>query len=102
MTVSISALRQERLKKSARPNPPGLFTINEEDEPQKNGNSKRPKGRLQLCGAIRAAWGICCLLAREAQHFSGFSVCCRDSVTAAAGQCILAPPNALGVIGVRT
>ncbi|XP_064025188.1 ensconsin isoform X3 [Pogoniulus pusillus] len=43
MTVSISALRQERLKKSARPNPPGLFTINEEDEPQKNGNSQRPK-----------------------------------------------------------
>ncbi|XP_068006391.1 ensconsin isoform X10 [Melanerpes formicivorus] len=43
MTGSIAALRQERLKKSARPNPPGLFTINEEDEQQKNGNSKRPK-----------------------------------------------------------
>lgn len=54
MTGSIAALRQERLKKSARPNPPGLFTINEEDEQQKNGNSKRPKGRRRLCSAIRA------------------------------------------------
>ncbi|XP_029878981.1 ensconsin isoform X3 [Aquila chrysaetos chrysaetos] len=43
MPGSITALRQERLKKSARPNPLGLFTINEEDEQQKNGNSKRPK-----------------------------------------------------------
>ncbi|XP_052640423.1 ensconsin isoform X6 [Harpia harpyja] len=43
MPGSITALRQERLKKSARPNPLGLFTINEEDEQLKNGNSKRPK-----------------------------------------------------------
>ncbi|XP_032299519.1 ensconsin isoform X3 [Coturnix japonica] len=39
-----TVLRQERLKKtSARPNPLGLFTITEEDEQQKNGNSKRPR-----------------------------------------------------------
>ncbi|XP_017685174.1 PREDICTED: ensconsin isoform X3 [Lepidothrix coronata] len=43
MPGSTAALRQERLKKSARPNPPGLFTIDEEDEQQKNGNSKRLK-----------------------------------------------------------
>ncbi|XP_050749289.1 ensconsin isoform X4 [Gymnogyps californianus] len=43
MPGSITALRQERLKKSARPSPLGLFTINEEDEQQKNGNSKRLK-----------------------------------------------------------
>ncbi|XP_068040955.1 ensconsin isoform X3 [Anomalospiza imberbis] len=43
MPGSTTALRQERLKKSARPNPPGLFTINEEDEQQKNGNSTRLK-----------------------------------------------------------
>ncbi|XP_076189796.1 ensconsin isoform X5 [Aptenodytes patagonicus] len=44
MPGSTTALRQERLKKtSARPNPLGLFTINEEDEQQKNGNSKRLK-----------------------------------------------------------
>ncbi|XP_075002015.1 ensconsin isoform X2 [Calonectris borealis] len=44
MPGSSTALRQERLKKaSARPNPLGLFTINEEDEQQKNGNSKRLK-----------------------------------------------------------
>ncbi|XP_066171706.1 ensconsin isoform X2 [Sylvia atricapilla] len=43
MPGSATALRQERLKKSARPNPPGLFTINEEDEQQKNGNSTRLK-----------------------------------------------------------
>ncbi|XP_021408836.1 ensconsin isoform X7 [Lonchura striata] len=43
MPGSTTALRQERLKKSARPNPPGLFTINEEDEQQKNGNSMRLK-----------------------------------------------------------
>ncbi|XP_042635051.1 ensconsin isoform X10 [Catharus ustulatus] len=41
MPGSTTALRQERLKKSPRPNPPGLFTINEEDEQQKNGNSTR-------------------------------------------------------------
>uniref|UniRef100_A0A8C5JJ04 Microtubule associated protein 7 n=1 Tax=Junco hyemalis TaxID=40217 RepID=A0A8C5JJ04_JUNHY len=44
MPGSTAALRQERLKKSARPSPPGLFTINEEDEQQKNGNSTRLKG----------------------------------------------------------
>uniref|UniRef100_A0A803W6W5 Microtubule associated protein 7 n=1 Tax=Ficedula albicollis TaxID=59894 RepID=A0A803W6W5_FICAL len=43
MPGSTTALRQERLKKSPRPNPPGLFTINEEDEQQKNGNSTRLK-----------------------------------------------------------
>ncbi|KAM6083959.1 ensconsin isoform 6-T6 [Theristicus caerulescens] len=44
MPGSTTALRQERLKKtSARPNPLGLFTINEEDEQQKNGNSKTLK-----------------------------------------------------------
>ncbi|XP_064564419.1 ensconsin isoform X6 [Zonotrichia leucophrys gambelii] len=44
MPGSTAALRQERLKKTARPSPPGLFTINEEDEQQKNGNSTRLKG----------------------------------------------------------
>ncbi|KAM9018096.1 ensconsin isoform 3-T3 [Ara ararauna] len=43
MSGSATALRQERLKKSARTNPVGLFTINEEDEQQKNENSKRLK-----------------------------------------------------------
>ncbi|XP_005280389.2 ensconsin isoform X4 [Chrysemys picta bellii] len=44
MPGAATAIRQERLKKtSARTNPPGLFTINEEDEQQKNGNSKRLK-----------------------------------------------------------
>ncbi|XP_042843137.1 ensconsin isoform X2 [Panthera tigris] len=44
MPGSATAIRQERLKKtSARPIPLGLFTINEEDEQQKNGNSRRPK-----------------------------------------------------------
>ncbi|PNJ78724.1 MAP7 isoform 8 [Pongo abelii] len=44
MPGSATALRHERLKKTnARPIPLGLFTINEEDEPQKNGNSRRPK-----------------------------------------------------------
>lgn len=60
MSGSTTALRQERLKKSARPSPPGLFTINEEDEQQKNGNSKRLKGTLLFCSVIRAACGICC------------------------------------------
>uniref|UniRef100_A0A8C5LCN0 Microtubule-associated protein 7 n=1 Tax=Jaculus jaculus TaxID=51337 RepID=A0A8C5LCN0_JACJA len=47
MPGSATAIRQERLKKtSARPVPLGLFTINEEDEQQKNGNSRRPKGML--------------------------------------------------------
>lgn len=45
MPGSATAIRQERLKKThARPVPLGLFTINEEDEQQKNGNSRRPKG----------------------------------------------------------
>ncbi|XP_030054367.1 ensconsin isoform X2 [Microcaecilia unicolor] len=45
MHVSATAVRQERVKKtSARPNPLGLFTINEEDEQQKNGNARRLKG----------------------------------------------------------
>ncbi|KAM4866239.1 ensconsin isoform 4-T4 [Thomomys bottae] len=44
MPGSATAIRQERLKKTnARPIPLGLFTINEEDEQQKNGNSRRPK-----------------------------------------------------------
>uniref|UniRef100_A0A8C0GWR3 Microtubule associated protein 7 n=1 Tax=Chelonoidis abingdonii TaxID=106734 RepID=A0A8C0GWR3_CHEAB len=44
MPGAATAIRQERLKKtSARTNPPGLFTINEEDEQQKNGNAKRLK-----------------------------------------------------------
>lgn len=60
MPGSITALRQERLKKSARPNPLGLFTINEEDEQQKNENSKRPKGMLQFCSAIRAVCEVRC------------------------------------------
>lgn len=59
MPGSATALRQERLKKtSARPNPLGLFTINEEDEQQKNGNSKSPKGMLWFCSTIRAVCGI--------------------------------------------
>lgn len=45
MPGSATAIRPERLKKtSARPIPLGLFTINEEDEQQKNGNSRGPKG----------------------------------------------------------
>ncbi|XP_022413193.1 ensconsin isoform X8 [Delphinapterus leucas] len=44
MPGSATAFRQERLKKTnARPVPLGLFTINEEDEQQKNGHSRRPK-----------------------------------------------------------
>ncbi|XP_007944506.2 ensconsin [Orycteropus afer afer] len=44
MPGSATAIRQERLKKTnARPVPLGLFTINEEDEQQKNGNSRRLK-----------------------------------------------------------
>lgn len=60
MPGSTTALRQDRLKKSARPNPLGLFTINEEDEQQKNGNAKRLKGTSRFCSAIRAACGIRC------------------------------------------
>ncbi|XP_028579350.2 ensconsin isoform X5 [Podarcis muralis] len=44
MPGSATAIRQERLKKAGvRPNTPVLFTINEEDEQQKNGKSKRLK-----------------------------------------------------------
>ncbi|XP_066467322.1 ensconsin [Tiliqua scincoides] len=44
MPGSATAIRQERLKKaSVRPNTPVLFTINEEDEQQKNINSKKLK-----------------------------------------------------------
>ncbi|XP_018412434.1 PREDICTED: ensconsin [Nanorana parkeri] len=44
MPGSTTAARQERVKKSgARPAPPVLFTINEEDEQQKNGSSKKVK-----------------------------------------------------------
>ncbi|XP_062980694.1 ensconsin [Elgaria multicarinata webbii] len=44
MPGSATAIRQERLKKAGvRPNTPVLFTINEEDEQQKNCNSKRLK-----------------------------------------------------------
>ncbi|XP_037698407.1 ensconsin isoform X8 [Choloepus didactylus] len=44
MPGSAAATRQERLKKtSARPMPLGLFTINEEDEQQRNGNARRTK-----------------------------------------------------------
>ncbi|KAM5263989.1 ensconsin [Ctenodactylus gundi] len=44
MPGSATAIRQERLRKTrARPVPLGLFTINEEDEQQKNGNSRGPK-----------------------------------------------------------
>nr|XP_028579346.1 ensconsin isoform X1 [Podarcis muralis] len=44
MPGSSTAIRQERLKKAGvRPNTPVLFTINEEDEQQKNGKSKRLK-----------------------------------------------------------
>ncbi|XP_063773470.1 ensconsin isoform X2 [Pseudophryne corroboree] len=49
-----TAGRQERVKKTgARPTPPVLFTINEEDEQQKNGNSRKvkapegPHGKVQ-------------------------------------------------------
>ncbi|XP_021566175.1 ensconsin [Carlito syrichta] len=44
MPGSATAIRQERPKKTnTRPISLGLFTINEEDEQQKNGNSRRPK-----------------------------------------------------------
>ena len=55
MPGSATALRQERLKKThARPVPLGLFTINEEDEQQKNGHSRRPKGMHQPYPVVRA------------------------------------------------
>ncbi|XP_029452354.1 ensconsin isoform X2 [Rhinatrema bivittatum] len=44
MPGSATTIRQERFKKTGgRPNPLGLFTINEEDEQQKNGNPRRLK-----------------------------------------------------------
>ncbi|XP_066556055.1 ensconsin isoform X11 [Amia ocellicauda] len=44
MPGSVSTVRQERFKKpGTRPTLPGLFTINEEDEQQKNGNSRKQK-----------------------------------------------------------
>lgn len=47
MPGSTATHRYERLKKTgARPAPPGLFTINEEDEQQKNGNSRRLKAAV--------------------------------------------------------
>lgn len=47
MPGSATAVRQERLKKaSVRPNTPVLFTINEEDEQQKNNHPKRSKGTV--------------------------------------------------------
>ncbi|XP_064412130.1 ensconsin isoform X5 [Latimeria chalumnae] len=51
MPGSATAVRQERLKKTGvRPNLPSLFTINEEDEQQKNSNSRRPKDTSQAKG----------------------------------------------------
>ncbi|XP_069831102.1 ensconsin isoform X2 [Dendropsophus ebraccatus] len=54
MPGSTTATRQDRAKKTAtRPAAPVLFTINEEDEQQKNGNSKKgkapdgPQGKVQ-------------------------------------------------------
>lgn len=58
MPGATTVLRQERLKKtSGRPSPLGLFTITEEDEQQKNGNSKRPRG---MCGSA-ASPALCAL-----------------------------------------
>ncbi|KAM5164889.1 ensconsin isoform 2-T2 [Mantella aurantiaca] len=54
MPGSTTAARQERAKKSgARPAPPALFTINEEDEQQKNGSSKKVKGPDNPLGKIQ-------------------------------------------------
>lgn len=79
MSGSATALRQERLKKSARTNPLGLFTINEEDEQQKNENSKRLKGMLRFCSMT----GAVCEIRRTAGTVSVFissSVCYSESV----------------------
>ncbi|KAK1171524.1 ensconsin-like isoform X9 [Acipenser oxyrinchus oxyrinchus] len=44
MPVSATAVRQERFKKTGtRPTLPVLFTINEEDEQQRNGNARKQK-----------------------------------------------------------
>ncbi|XP_041106357.1 ensconsin-like isoform X2 [Polyodon spathula] len=44
MPVSATAVGQERFKKTGtRPTLPGLFTINEEDEQQRNGNARKQK-----------------------------------------------------------
>lgn len=50
MPGSATATRQDRVKKtSTRPSAPLLFTINEEDEQQKNGISKKEKGKHCAC-----------------------------------------------------
>ncbi|XP_061234458.1 ensconsin isoform X9 [Neopsephotus bourkii] len=59
MSGSATALRQERLKKSARTNPLGLFTINEEDEQQKNENSKRLKAEGSKIQDKKGSSGQC-------------------------------------------
>ncbi|XP_043932354.1 ensconsin [Protopterus annectens] len=74
MPSSATVVRQERLKKSStRPNPPGLFTINEEDEQQKNGNSRRSKGLTRngkksicwYCGEDLLLLSLMCLHCNE-------------------------------------
>lgn len=53
MPGSATAIRQERLKKTpARTIPLALFTINEEDELQKSGNARRPKGMHQPSSSL--------------------------------------------------
>lgn len=48
MPGSATVIRQERLKKThARTIPLALFTITEEEELQKTGNARRPKGTPQ-------------------------------------------------------
>ncbi|XP_063299341.1 ensconsin isoform X3 [Pelobates fuscus] len=52
MPGTSTAIRHERIKKSgARPTPPVLFTITEEDEPQKNGTVRKTKAP-DGCNAI--------------------------------------------------
>lgn len=78
MPGSTTGLRQERLKKtSARPNPLGLFTINEEDEQQKNGSSKRLKGMPWLCSLGWAGLGVQ-RAAQPPQRLAGSRVCYRE------------------------
>lgn len=58
MPGSATAFRQERLKKGGvRPNTPVLFTINEEDEQQKNSGSKKQKGMCCLCRQLGPSVG---------------------------------------------
>lgn len=80
MLGSTTALRQERLKKSARPNPPGLFTINEEDEQQKNGNSTRVKGTFLFCSGI-SGLPVGYAAQQAQQCFISSSVCYREPVS---------------------